>query len=102
MFLRTMHQTLEVIQFSSQSSQHYRPAFEKLHIFSGSLPCFCAASISSSCIYSGYRRVTLTQSEVRLLEVVLPEHADDQGTLNGANALYTMRKAAFIFNSTRP
>ena len=40
--------------------------------------------------------MTLTQSEARLLEIVLPEHADDHGTLNGANALYTMSKAAFV------
>ena len=39
--------------------------------------------------------ITLAQSEARLLEVVLPEHADNHGTLNGANALYTMSKAAF-------
>jgi acyl-CoA hydrolase len=37
-----------------------------------------------------------TQSEARLLEVVLPEHADRHGALNGADALQLMGKAASV------
>jgi acyl-CoA hydrolase len=38
---------------------------------------------------------TSPQNESRLFEVVLPEHADCRGALDGANALHIMGRAAF-------
>lgn len=48
------------------------------------------------CSLSESVTTSVVQSEARLLEVVLPEEADRCGTLNGANALYTMSKAAYL------
>lgn len=90
----------EYIPRSSQSLQSYAIFFEKLHIFSSSPPAFRAHSVmASTCL--GHCRlsesaIATEQNETRFLEVAVPEHADCYGMLDGANALYTMGKAAFL------